>query len=192
VLLDARPFIVLLVAWLTAASPAAFPQAPKAAAQDEIRLYDLLHDEDAAVRDEAEQALWALWNRSGDDGIDALMARAAQAMQERRYAPAIELLTVVVEKQPGYAEGWNRRATAYYLAGEYRKSIADCGEVLKRKPRHFGALSGLGQIYTLLEDYEEALKWFRRALEVNPNMAGVEFNIEAIQQRLAERRRRSI
>jgi len=68
---------------------------------------------------------------------------------------------------PEFAEGWNRRATAYYLAGEYEKSIADCAEVLKRNPQHFGALSGLGQIYFKLEDYARSLAWFRRALEVN-------------------------
>ena len=80
----------------------------------------------------------------------------------------------------------------HYLAGDYEKSIADCGEVLKRNPLHFGALSGLGQIYAKLENYDEALKWFRRALEVNPNMIGVELNIEGIRQLQDERRRKQI
>ena len=83
-------------------------------------------------------------------------------------------------------------ATAYYLAGEYEKSIADCAEVLKRNPQHFGALSGLGQIYFKLEDYARSLAWFRRALEVNPNMLGVEINIEGIEELLEDRHRRSI
>jgi tetratricopeptide (TPR) repeat protein len=94
----------------------------------------------------------------------------------------------VTRKKPTYAEGWNRRATVYYLAGEYKKSIADCREVLKRNPKHFGALSGLGQIYAKLEQYDEALKWFRRALEVNPNMAGVELNIKQLEEQLKKKR----
>ena len=145
-------------------------------------LHPRLRDEDSLVRRYAEQGLWQVWARSGEAGIDALMSRSAAAMQAARYPEAIELLSSVVEARPDFAEGWNRRATVYYLAGELRKSIADCDEVLKRNPLHFGALSGLGQIYVQLEDYETALRWFERALEVNPNMSGVELNIELIRQ----------
>jgi tetratricopeptide (TPR) repeat protein len=59
--------------------------------------------------------------------------------------------------------------------------------VFKRNPRHFGALSGMGQIYFQLEQYEKALEWFRRALEVNPNMLGVEMNIRLIEEKLRDR-----
>ena len=71
--------------------------------------------------------------------------------------------------------------------GEYKKSLADCDEVLKRNPRHFGALSGLGQIYLQLEQFDESLAWFRKALAVNPNMLGVEFNIKRIEKMQQER-----
>jgi tetratricopeptide (TPR) repeat protein len=109
-------------------------------------------------------------------------------MQAGQHDEAISILTQVVKTKPDFAEGWNRRATAYYLAGEYRKSITDCDQVLKRNPKHFGALSGLGQIHVKLENYEEALKWFRRALEVNPNMAGVEVNIHQVEELLKKKR----
>jgi tetratricopeptide (TPR) repeat protein len=97
----------------------------------------------------------------------------------------------VIRKRPDFAEGWNKRATAYYLAGEYQRSLADCAEVLKRNPHHFGALSGYGQIYFQLQEYEKAIAWWRRALEVNPNMLGVEINIKGTEQLLEERRGRS-
>ncbi|HYX66848.1 MAG TPA: tetratricopeptide repeat protein, partial [Burkholderiales bacterium] len=72
------------------------------------------------------------------------------------------------------------------------KSIADCGEVLKRNPRHFGALSGLGQIYERLQRDDQALAWFRKALEVNPNLVGVEMEIVRIESRLKEKRGKEI
>jgi len=150
-------------------------------------LHDRLRDESAFVRQFAEQGLWLLWTRSGDAEIDALMARGTEAMQAGMHADAIKILTTIIETRPEFAEAWNRRATVYYLAGEFDKSIADCHEVLKRNPRHFGALSGMGQIYFQLEDWGRALEWYRRALEVNPNMLGVEMNVKMLEERLRTR-----
>ena len=198
------------------AAPAAFPEPPKSRAEalaalknadtatraeavvwianrgsmaDAPLLHERLRDESAFVRSFAEQGLWLLWTRSGDAAIDGLMAQATEAMQSARYSDAIALLNDVIKRKPEFAEGWNRRATVYYLAGDLQKSIADCNEVLKRNPGHFGALSGMGQIYLQLDDEESALQWFRRALEVNPNMLSVEMTIKMLEERLRERSR---
>ena len=206
--------MVLLVTALTAAAPAAFPEPPKSRAEalaalkdadtatraeavvwianrgsmaDAPLLHERLRDESAFVRDFAERGLWLLWTRSGDAGIDALMAKATEEMQAGRYGEAIAVLNEIVAKKPEFAEGWNRRATVHYLAGDLRKSIADCDEVLKRNPGHFGALSGLGQIYLQLQDDAKALESFRRALQVNPNMVGVEMNVRMLEERLRAR-----
>ena len=206
---------ILLFALLTAAAAPAFPEPPQSREEalrslrnpdaatrpeavvwianrggmaDAALLQERLRDESAFVRSYAEQGLWLLWTRSGDAEIDRQMARATEMMQTGEHAAAIKILTGVVKKKPDFAEGWNRRATVYYLAGEYQKSIADCDEVLKRNPGHFGALSGLGQIHVRLENYEEALKWFQRALEVNPNMIGVEINIKQVEELLKKKR----
>jgi tetratricopeptide (TPR) repeat protein len=158
---------------------------------DDALLHERLRDESPFVRAYAEQGLWLLWGRSGDEAIDRLMAEGVQAMQAGELAASIGKFSEVVRKRPDFAEGWNKRATAYYLAGEYRKSIADCDEVLKRNPRHFGALAGLGQIHFQLEQLERSLEWFTKALEVNPNMTGVEINIGGIRELLKSRRGRS-
>lgn len=149
-----------------------------------------LRDESGLVRSYAEQGLWLLWSRSGDAAIDALMAKGIEAMQADRLPEAIGIFSEIIRTKPEFAEGWNKRATAYYLAAEYQRSLADCDEVLKRNPSHFGALSGAGQIHFALENYELALVWFRRALEVNPNMIGVEINIHRAEERLQEKRGR--
>jgi len=155
---------------------------------DTSRLDALLRDDNALVRDYAERGLWALWSRTGDAALDRLMARGVEEMDAENYRAAIATFSEIVRRKPDFAEGWNKRATVYYLAGEYASSIADCGEVLKRNARHFGALSGLGLIYTQLERYDEALAWYRKALEVNPNLLGVEFNIKSIERLLEEKR----
>lgn len=211
--------IVLLTLALTTPAASVFPAAPQSRAEalqalqaadaaaraeaivwlanrgtmaDAPLLEARLRDESGFVRSFAEQGLWLLWSRSGDRALDELMARGVEAMQAGRHAEAIRLFSQVIERKPEFAEGWNKRATSYFLAGEYARSIADCDEVLKRNPRHFGALSGLGQIYVQLERYEEALRWFRRALEVNPNLLGVEMEAARIEMRLKEKQGKSI
>ena len=150
-----------------------------------------LTDESPFVRGFAEQGLWLLWSRSGDQAIDALMAKGFEQMQAEQFDAAIATFTEVIRRMPGFAEGWNRRATVLYLAGDYKRSIADCDEVIRRNPHHFGALAGYGQIYFQLEQYEKAIEYWKRALEVNPNMLGVEMNIKGAELLLAQKRKRS-
>jgi len=157
----------------------------------ELLLKRLQHDDSPFVRGYAERGLWLLWSRSGDGDIDRAMARGVEQMEAGQSAGAIATFSDVIRRRPAFAEGWNKRATAYYLAGEYRKSLADCDEALKRNPRHFGALSGYGQIYFKLEEFDQAIAWWRRALEVNPNMLGVEINIRNTEQLLKQKRGRS-
>jgi len=210
--------IVLLASALTLAAGAAFPEVksrPEALARleaaeaparmeaivwlanhgemaDSARLEERLRDESPMVRQYAERGLWALWSRSGDAGIDELMARGIDQMYANDHKAAIATFTQVVRRKPDFAEGWNKRATVYYLARDFKRSIADCDEVLKRNPRHFGALSGLGQIYYEMDDWERSLEWFRKALAVNPNLGGVELNIQAIESMLREKKGKSI
>lgn len=158
---------------------------------DTALLFKRLHDESSFVRGFAERGLWLLWSRSGDGDIDQLMAQGVEEMEAGRHAASVATFSEVIRRRPDFAEAWNKRATVYYLAGESRKSLADCDEVLKRNPLHFGALSGIGQIYFRQEEYEKAIRWWRRALEVNPNMVGVELNIKGAETLLKEKRGRS-
>lgn len=144
-------------------------------------LLERLRDEQPAVRGLAEQAIWAVWSRSGDVEVDKLFARGLAEMESREITPAIATFTRIIELKPDFAEGWNKRATLYFLAGEYARSLADCDEVIRRNPYHFGVLAGYGQIHLRLEQYDKALEYLRRALAVNPNMEGVRTLIEALE-----------
>jgi tetratricopeptide (TPR) repeat protein len=159
---------------------------------DAPALVAALRDADEGVRAVAEQALWAVWSRSGDERVDELFSRGVAQMGEQRLPAAIATFTRIIELKPGFAEGWNKRATAYFLAGDYRRSLKDCDEVIKRNPQHFGALSGFGQIYLHLDQPEKALEYFRRALEVNPNLEGVQGLAERLESMIVRRRQRSI
>lgn len=145
-----------------------------------------LRDADAEVRASAERSLWQVWSRSGDPAVDRLFLRGVEQMQRQELDEAIETFTDIIARKPEFAEGWNKRATAYYLAGELDRSLADCDEVMKRNPAHFGALSGYGMIHLQLGRPDRALGYFERALAVNPNLAGIEEAAQAIKRFLEQ------
>jgi len=155
-------------------------------------LHERLRDEEPVLRKVAEQGLWALWTRSGNPETDRLLESGTDLMQRGAYAEAIDVFSAVIQRAPGFAEGWNKRATANFLAGEYRKSIADCEEVFKRNPKHFGALSGNGQNWLALGELEKSLEYLKLALEVNPNMDGVAEMIRKIDAFKKQRKGRAI
>ncbi len=160
--------------------------------RDSEVLARLLFDDDADTRAATEAALWSVWSRSGDARVDALFKKGVAHMNAGEADAAIATFTEVIRRKPDFAEGWNKRATVYFFTKRYKESLADCAEVIKRNPGHFGALSGYGQIYAQLEDYDKALEYFERAIAVNPNMQGVALNILALRKLRAERTRRAI
>jgi len=156
---------------------------------DTDRLVGRLRDTDPRVRTAATAALWQIWGRSGDAAIDALFARGVAQMQASAFDEALATFSEIVARRPDFAEGWNKRATVYFLLGENQKSLRDCDEVFKRNPNHFGALSGAGQIHLKLGDPERALEFFRRALQVNPNLDGLDRMIPQLEQYLRDKGR---
>lgn len=156
------------------------------------RLAEALRDPDGPVRAYAEVSMWQVWSRSGDADVDLLLALGVEQMTRWEGLAAVETFTRIIERRPQFAEGWNKRATVRYLMGEFRKSIADCEEVLRRNPYHFGALSGYGMNLMQLDQPGRALDYFERALAVNPNLQQVEETAQTIRELLMRRRRDSI
>jgi tetratricopeptide (TPR) repeat protein len=148
-----------------------------------------LGDDDGDVREAATQAIWQVWSRSGDAAIDQLFARGVEHMQQQSFDDALKVFDEIVRRKPAFAEGWNKRATVYFLLGQNERSLLDCDEVLKRNPLHFGALAGAGQIHLRLGHLKEALEFFERALKVNPNLDGIRQVIPLIEHRLRTQER---
>lgn len=155
-------------------------------------LLDRLSDEDQRLRADAEGVVWMLWSRSGDPEVDTLLQGGIRDMNQGRMAQAVETFTRVIERKPEFAEGWNKRATAYYLMDDLDQSLKDCDEVIKRNPTHWGVLSGYGQIYLALDKPERALEYFERALAINPNLKGVEAAVVELRKLIVEKRKGTI
>lgn len=149
-------------------------------------LYSALYDADPLVRQLAESAIWKVWGRSGNLQHDRMLQRGIEQMQAGEFAGAIRSFSELIRLAPDFTEAWNKRATVYFLVGEDDRSIADVEQVLQREPYHFGALSGYGQLMLRKREYQRALGYFERALDVNPNLRGISDHIDAIRQALGE------
>ena len=134
-----------------------------------------------------EARIWAIWLQTPSDTVALLMTRAKTAMEAQNSDVALKLLDAVIKLRPDYVEGWNRRATLYYLRNDYAHSLEDIEQVLAREPRHFGALAGLGMIMQDLGDEKRALDAFRKALAVNPHLDKVPELVKTLTEKVEGR-----
>ncbi len=146
----------------------------------------LRSSEDALVLLETEAAIWEIWYDSGEDEVDALMQAAADEVRGGDLAAAEAIYSEVIERLPGFSEGWNRRATVRYYQGDYEGSLDDIEQTLRLEPRHFGAVWGLGMILGLQRDFERAILAFERLLEIKPSAQDARPRIELLKQELAK------
>ncbi len=151
---------------------------PEAAPEvDRGKLLSDLYGQLVASKDEESAKLVAdaiekLWLASGSDTVDLLMGRALKSVEEKEHDIALRLLDAVVAIRPNYAEGWNQRATVYYLKQDYRSSLNDLRQVLAIDPKHFKAINGLALIMQELGDKKAALTALRKGLKVHPFLGG--------------------
>jgi tetratricopeptide (TPR) repeat protein len=145
----------------------------------------VLHADDPELVALAEATLWQVWGRSGDPAVEALFAEGLRALEAQDWLAAVSAFGRVIETAPAFAEGWNKRATARYLATHYAMAIADCEMVLRLNPHHFGALAGQGLCHAALGQLREAARCFRRALDVHPRLETVRQHLARTESTLA-------
>ena len=136
-------------------------------------LFSRLQEADPEDWIEIEGDIQFIWGHSGSDSMDLLLTRGLQAMMDQDFPKAIEHLSALIDHAPDFAEGWNTRATAYYMMDEYGLSIEDIRQTLARNPRHFGALAGLGMIFEEIDNPEGALQAYLAAQAVHPHLENI-------------------
>lgn len=115
--------------------------------------------------------IWLVWLSPEPPELAARMSMVNQARRVGDVSEAIRLLTQITLKFPSYAEAWNQRATLYFFLGNFTASLADVEQVLRREPRHFGALSGQANMYLQMGEKALALKAILAALRFHPYLS---------------------
>lgn len=175
---------------LPAALAAAFlalAGAPLRAAQDDSRLDALFEKLKSGSDEEAratERQIWQIWIEHKNPEIARLMQRGIAAMAEDDEEEALDAFNQITRHDKGFAEGWNKRATIEFAMGDFEASVSDVERTLALEPRHFGALSGLGQIYVAIGNKKQALKAFRAALAIDPHLDGLREKVKELEKEL--------
>jgi len=134
------------------------------------RLFRVLeHSHNDVEINKTVSAIWNIWLETNDLLIENDFKQGLELMQGGQLQASIEMFTKVIEKNPIFAEAWNKRATVYYLLGDFDSSVLDINETLKLEPRHFGAMDGLGLIFIHLQEYEKAIDVYDQMLKIFPH-----------------------
>ncbi len=112
--------------------------------------------------------IWDIWYEVEDPKVIEYFEKGIQAIRIRNYPLAIRFFNNLIEEEPNFAEAWNKRATVYFMMGDFDKSMMDIIKTLELEPRHFGALDGMSLIFIHQGQYQEALKVYDKMLEIFP------------------------
>ena len=129
-----------------------------------------------------ESKIWELWTTHPSESLTALLADGSFYMSQNQLETAYETFTKAIELDSYWAEAWNKRATVYYMIGEFEKSQNDINKVLNLEERHFGALAGQGLVNIQLKNYEKAILSYQMAEKIYPTMRSPKIMIKQIQE----------
>ena len=135
----------------------------------ERELIAALSDLQPMMKEHPQAALWQHWyGEEGESARNALHAAEGEA----------EALTNLIEAYPDWAEPMNRLATLRYMEEKYFESVELCFRILRLKPWHFGASSGIVWCFSELAQRSnvinrdrftsEAERWSKETLPFEP------------------------
>ena len=126
--------------------------------------------------------IWTLWStHPTDQKLTSMLDEGSILVQDQKLNRAIKVFTEVIKMDPSWAEAWNKRATVFYMIGEFQKSQDDIDKVLELEKRHFGALAGQGLVNIQLKNYEKAILSYKKAQEIYPSMQSPKTMIKQIE-----------
>ena len=158
--------------------------------QNDVRLenlFEILSKTKSDIQiNEVTSSIWDIWHETNDPSIEVDFYRGLESMRTGDLLMAVAFFTRVIEKNPNFAEGWNKRATVYYMLGKFDASMMDIYETLKLEPRHFGAMDGMGLIFIHLEQFDKAIDIYDQMLKIFPNNSSTKQKKEMLINRSSE------
>ena len=147
------------------------------------KLFNELKKNTPSLSPNIAEQIWILWStHPTDQKLTSILDEGSRLVQDRQLHRAIDVFTEAIELDPTWAEAWNKRATVFYMVGEFQKSQDDIDKVLELEKRHFGALAGQGMVNIKLKNYDKAKRSYQKAQEIYPAMKSSKVMIEQIEE----------
>ena len=137
-----------------------------------------------------QKEIWAHWYELPEESR-ALQTIFDQGMRVLHFGQpkiAIDHFSRVIGAVPQFAEGWNHRATTYFMVGDFEASLRDIQQTLILEPRHFGALGGLSMILENTRQYDKAIQAEKLLLELMPENGLIREKIRYLRTQALESR----
>lgn len=133
---------------------------------------DIVARMQAAQNEMAAQPLagdmWEIWLDAPDEIAQAMLD---EGLTLNRYGDMLgsrRVFSRLIDYCPDYAEGYNQRAFAAFLSGDYEAALVDLDAAIALQPVHLGALTGKVMTLIRLDRNAEAQEVLRTALSINP------------------------
>ena len=147
------------------------------------KLFLELKKNNPSLSSSVAKQIWMLWStHPSDQKLTSILDEGSRLIQDQQLNRAIDVFTEAIELDPTWAEAWNKRATVFYMVGEFQKSQNDIDKVLELEERHFGALAGQGMVNIQLKNYDKAKRSYQKAQEIYPAMKSSKVMIEQIEE----------
>ena len=147
------------------------------------KLFNQLKIDNPTLTSKIEQKIWKIWStHPKKNNLTLMLSKGSNLVNNDQLIEAVNVFTEVINLDPSWAEAWNKRATVFYLLGEFEKSQNDINKVLELEERHFGALAGQGLVNIKLKNYEKAILSYEKAQKIYPSMKSPKIMIKEIEK----------
>ena len=146
----------------------------------DVLFEDLYTVEDITQQNKIVSNIWSEWMKIDNPESQKIMEMVPYFFQTRNYDEAIEALSYVIEQEPNFSEAYNKRATFYFMMGDFDNSMKDIESTLALEPRHFGALDGMSRILISYKKYEQAFQVYEEMMSLMPNDVTLHMKIDRL------------
>ena len=141
---------------------------------------ELFNVQDISQQNKIVSNIWAEWTKIDNPESQKIMDMVPYFFQTRNYDEAIEALSYLIEKEPNFSEAYNKRATFYFMMGDFENSMKDIEITLALEPRHFGALDGMSRILISYKKYDQAFKVYEEMMNLMPNDVSLHMKMDRL------------